>query len=330
MMNTKVFEGVITALSSISHIGETRGINSMLRREKMVMADGSIEEIPVISGNSICGLLRDRGMAHMCRALGYGVEEKENGNIAVKGLSLPAFYFLFSGGSLTKKAGKALDIDAARKLRKVIPLVGIFGGAISNMILPGKHKVGKLIPLCQETAHLLPERFRNDYCVNSIWSMLQQEHYVRKDDEKDEGLRQLIAPETRALLEAKNTEKRKKRENGEDEVDTEIRQHQQMRYFIETFCAGTKFFWDVCLFDTTAIEYEAFMTCLVEFSRMPYIGGKSGTGHGKVDVKFDNWIFIDPRITPNGSAVGMPLGNKYAEHLQKNAEAICDELAKIV
>lgn len=324
-MNTIIFEGKVTALSSISHIGETRGINSMLRREKMVMADGSVEEIPVISGNGMRGLLRDRGMYHLCRSLSYGVNE-DTGEVA--GLSLPAFYFLFSGGSLTKEGGKAWDIDAARKMRNINPLVSIFGGALGNMIMPGKIKIGKLIPLCEETRHLLPERFTNGH--GSIWSMLQQEPYVRKDDEKDEGLRQLIAPEARALLEAKNTEKRLKREKKEDDIDTEIGKHQQMRYYVETFAAGTEFFWDICLDDVTEIEKEAFMTCLVEFARKPYIGGKSGIGHGKVNVKFDNWISIDPRIAPTGNAIDMPLGTKYAEHLQKNAEAIRDELAKIV
>jgi len=324
-MNTIIIEGVVTALSSISHIGETRGINSMLRREKMVMADSTVKEIPVISGNGMRGLLRDRGMFHLCRSIGYGVNE-ETGEVA--GLSLPAFYFLFSGGSLTKEGGKAWDIDAARKMRNLIPLVSVFGGALGNMIMPGKIKIGKLIPLCRETTHLLPERFINGH--GSIWTMLQQEPYVRKDDEKSENLRQLIAPEARALLESKNTEKRRKRENKENDVDTEIGQHQQMRYFVETFAAGTQFFWDICLDDVNEIEKEAFMTCLVEFAKMPYIGGKSAIGHGKVEIKFDNWIKIDPRIAPAGTAVDMPLGTKYHEHLKKNAEIIRNELTRIV
>ena len=75
-MKTLIFEGTVTALTSISHIGETRGINSMLRREKIVGADHEVEEIPIISGNSVRGMLRDRGMLHMCRALGYGVNDE--------------------------------------------------------------------------------------------------------------------------------------------------------------------------------------------------------------------------------------------------------------
>ena len=85
------YEGVVTALSSISHIGETVGVNAKLRREKLVTPNG-IEEVPVISGNSLRGQLRDAGMLYMCRQLGYAT----NGH-QVQGLPLPAFYFRFSG-----------------------------------------------------------------------------------------------------------------------------------------------------------------------------------------------------------------------------------------
>ena len=98
-MQTYVFEGIMTALTSISHIGETYGINAKLRREKIVQLDGSVEEVPVISGNGLRGLLRDRGMLHMLRNLGYGVNA-ETGQIT--GLSLAAFYFLITGGALTE------------------------------------------------------------------------------------------------------------------------------------------------------------------------------------------------------------------------------------
>jgi len=159
-MQTIIWEGTMTALSSISHNGgQSFGINSKLRREKFVQMDGSVEEIPVISGNGLRGLLRDRGMLHMCRALGYGVND-ETGE--VRGLSLAAFYFLFSGGALTSTGSRGIDIDEARKVRALIPLVGVFGGAMGNSIMPGKLKCGKAIPICAETIHLLPESFRGD------------------------------------------------------------------------------------------------------------------------------------------------------------------------
>ena len=106
-MRTHCFEMTVRALSSITHNGgESFGINAKFRREKMVQPDGIVEDVPIVSGNGMRGLLRDRGMLHMCRALGYGLTE--NGSAPV-GLTLQAFHFLFGGGSLTGDGGKAIN-----------------------------------------------------------------------------------------------------------------------------------------------------------------------------------------------------------------------------
>lgn len=317
-MHTYLFEGVVTALTSISHIGDTHGVNAKLRREKFAQPDGSVEEIPVISGNALRGILRDRGMVHMLRCLGYGVNE-ETGE--VNGLSLAAFYFLLSGGALTKTSSRGLDIDEARHWRDLIPLVALFGGAMGNQIMPGKLMCGKVIPICRETAHLLPARFVDGGGDVSIWEYCQEEAYTRRDDEKNENLRQLIAPETRLLLEAKAADQRKKR-GTRDDVAGETGQKQQMRYYVETLAAGTRFFWDIGLDDVSDLEFEAFAVTLAEFGRSPYIGGKSGVGHGKIAVQFDNWLEINPRLAPTGQAVGLPLGARYKAHLEERGDEI--------
>jgi CRISPR type IV-associated protein Csf2 len=307
-MRTYEFQGIMTALSSISHNGgQSFGINQKLRREKFVQPDGSVEEIPTISGNGLRGLLRDRGMLHMCRALGYGVDE-ENG--AVKGMPLNAFYFLFSGGSLTGDGGKAIDIDRARKVRELIPLVGMFGGALGNMILPGKLKIGKAIPIVAETTHLLPERLRPPQ-PRSIWDYLQEEMYTRKDDEKNEHLRTVIAPTTRALLDKARTAKNAK---SKPEPQTDTGQHQQMMYYVETFAAGTPFYWRITIDDASEVEFDAFLCALAEFSRMPYVGGKSSVGLGEVNINFDRWVSIDSRLAA-GVEVSRPAGDAYGTHL---------------
>lgn len=317
MNQTIEWSGVVTALSSIYHGGgQSIGINSKLRREKFVQPDGTVEDVPVISGNGLRGLLRDRGMWHMCRALGYGVNE-ETGE--VKGLSLPAFYFLFSGGALTKGGGTSgIDIDRARELRNLIPLVGIFGGALGNMIMPGKLKVDKMLPICQETRHLLPEPWR-DAEVSSIWEYLQEEMYTRKDDEKHEHLRQLITPEVRGLLEVAATAKRNA--PSQPVVQDDTGQKQQMMYYTETFAAGTQFYWSLVLDDVTGTEFDAFAVCLGEFARLPFVGAKSNVGLGRVSVRFDKWHTVDARLA-TGNQLDTPLGRRYQAHLQEHGEHI--------
>lgn len=323
-MKTIEFSGIVTALSSVSHGGgQSFGINAKLRREKFVQPDGTVEEIPIISGNGMRGLLRDLGMAHMCRNLGYG--EPGNDGRPV-GLSLAAFYFLFSGGALTKTGDRGLDIDRARELRELIPLVGVFGGAMGNQIMPGKLKVDKLIPICAETVHLLPVDVVPD-APQSIWEYLQEEMYTRKDDEKNEHLRQLVDGRVRELIEAEAAAKRNASELPVIQDNTG--QNQQMMYYVETLAAGTQFYWSLVLDDVTDIEFDAFATCLVEFSKRPHIGAKSNVGLGKVAVKFDRWHAIDSRIAATGSEVDAPIGSRYHDHLTQRAADIRAALAEI-
>jgi CRISPR type IV-associated protein Csf2 len=324
-MESYLFEGVMTALSSISHNGgQSFGINSKLRREKLVQTDGTVEEVPLLSGNGMRGMLRDRGMFHMCKALGYGVNEQTG---EVHGLSLPAFYFLFSGGALTSTGGRGLDIDLARRLRTLIPLVSVFGGAVGNQIMPGKLKVGKAMPICAETLHLLPDKYTGPG-VQSIWEYLQEEMYTRKDDEKNEHLRVLMAPDVLQLMDGKHQAEKVRREEGG--AETETGEHQQMRYFVETFAAGTRFYWYLVLDDASLIEFEALVTTLVEFSKLPYVGGKSATGFGKVSISFDGWMKIQPNIQMDGgTALDTPIGTHYSAHLREHAAAIRDELARM-
>ncbi len=327
-MHIYILEGVMTALTSISHIGDTHGINAKLRREKVVQPDGSIEEIPIISGNALRGILRDRGMFHMLKMLGYGVDEQTG---EVRGLSLPAFYFLFSGGALTKDAGRGIDVDEVRQWRTLIPLVSLFGGAMGNKIMPGKAKIGKAIPICLETLHLIPERFVDDTGHQSIWELLQEEAYTRRDDEKNENLRQLIAPDVRLLLEAADAEKRK-RAHLHPDFDTveETGQKQQMRYYVETISAGTRLYWDIVLDDVSDLEFDAFCITLAEFGRFPYIGGKSAVGHGKVAIHFDKWIEIEPRLRPAGKELDFTLGTRYIQHLQEHGQEIREMIDGLV
>ncbi|GIV81700.1 MAG: hypothetical protein KatS3mg051_1166 [Anaerolineae bacterium] len=315
---TVEFTGIVTALSSIHHGGgQSIGINAKLRREKFVQPDGSVEEVPVISGNGIRGLLRDVGMYHMCRMLGYGEPDEEG---KPRGLSLPAYDFLFSGGALTQDASRGLDIDRARQLAQAIPLVGVFGGALGNQIMPGKLKMDKLMPICAETAHLLPPSCYRDMKLLSIWDYLQEEMYTRKDDKKDERRQRLIAPDVRALLEAQALERRQAPVQPVIQEDTG--QKQQMMYYVESFAAGTRFYWSIVLDQVTDLEFDAFAVTLAQFSRTPYIGAKSNVGHGKISVHFDNWHTIDSRVATNGTEVDTPLGRRYQEHLERNGDSI--------
>jgi len=102
----------------------------------------------------------------------------------------------------------------------------------------------------------------------------------------------------------------------------EKRKPQQMMYYTETFAAGTPFYWKLTLEDVNNVEYDAFMTCLAEFSKLPYVGGKSAVGLGEVAIRFDKWLEIDSRLAAAGTEVSRPVGCAYRDHLQARGEEI--------
>jgi hypothetical protein len=103
-----------------------------------------------------------------------------------------------------------------------------------------------------------------------------------------------------------------------------------MMYSVETLSAGTVFFWRVVLEDVTDIEFEAFISTLLEFSKAPNIGGKGAVGHGEISINLDNWVQIDSRITLQGTEVDMKLGSKYINHIKENGDKIRSHLNSMV
>lgn len=300
-------------LSSLSHQEGVEGTTSVLRRERIVGSDGAVTDVPVVSGNAWRGQLRDATMRALVRSLGDPP------------LSLAAFHFLFSGGSLTA-TGPYVDIGFARELRSTIPSVAVFGGAVGNHILRGKLKVGKLYPICRETLHLLhASAIPDGYTPPSIWELVQEESYTRTDDEGREDLRALIDPMQRLVLEADTAARAAKKKAGEPEIAS--RDSQQMRYHVETLAAGTLLSADLVLEDYTPEEFGALVSGLVEWSRDPSIGGKRATGHGRVEARFTDWQTVRPQLVGDGLVVSDD--GAYERHVIGERAAILRLLGRL-
>jgi hypothetical protein len=308
------FKGIARALSAISHLGDTAGGTiSVFRREKMLV-DGRVQEMPVLSGNGFRGLLRDCGMRFMLRELG----EPE--------LSPAAFHFLTSGGALTKDAGRGLDIGQARRLRELIPVVGVFGGACGRQILEGKLQVGKWYPVCQELKSYLPEEYQDlPEAQCSMYDMTDLHSFTRMDDAKSEKWQKYLPGPERALLEAPKVRQAK---DG-TEIAEKPGVAQQMRYSQEVLIAGTRFYLWMNLNDVTELEKAAFASALYEWSRTPFIGGQSRHGCGLIELDLDNWIEVQPLARANGHHIDVSPSDAYTTHLRKSKEAIMTALREI-
>lgn len=304
---------------------------------KVLGPDGDVTEIPRVSGNSIRGQWRDLGAALFLDALGLGE----------RALSVSAFYFLFSGGALSKakaEGAKTLDVGAARALGELLPTVGLFGGGVGTMLLPGKLRVGDALPLCRETAHLVPDAYR-DRCATSIWALRDVAYYSRQDDARGRWAGRFLPEPERRALEAPR--RQAARQHGADlfgaetaaptaapeEIAAERGTAMQMRYGYETLAAGTRFWHHVSVHDATPIELSTLYAVLAEWSRAPALGGKAAVGFGAVRVAYDRWLTLDPRVAVSDAIVpgaeGMTGPEAFTAHCSAHRQDILAALAAL-
>lgn len=144
MSRTHRWDLVLTARSPISHRAETIGTTSTLRRTKVLGPDGVVELVPIVSGNSLRGVLRRIGEELLREVLGYeGL------------LPLPVAHALRNGGAITRTSAEPLTGRRLRELRTLVPHLSVFGAAVGAAPIRGCLRVGHVVPLVEEARPLL-------------------------------------------------------------------------------------------------------------------------------------------------------------------------------
>lgn len=95
------------------------------------------EGVPVVSGNSLRGILRRVGMRDYLE------------RIELKRLNPEAYHQLFTGGVINKST-EWNDVGRRRAFIDVNPLIGVLGAAIGNQTIQGKLKMGGARLRCRE------------------------------------------------------------------------------------------------------------------------------------------------------------------------------------
>lgn len=95
------------------------------------------EMLPMVSGNSIRGMLRRQVMYDYLKRTGIEKLSKSN------------YHMLFTGGILNESTMYE-DLEKRQKLIDLCPMLGVFGAAIGNMTIEGSLSVGLAYPECRE------------------------------------------------------------------------------------------------------------------------------------------------------------------------------------
>lgn len=245
-MSVLRWEGTATAVSSIAHGGQPLGTVTYLRREKFLLPDGRLEEIPVVSGNAVRGILRD-----VAADLWWS-------KVGSPQLTLPVVHALWSGGALAKSTGTPVSGTRLAELRRAVPVVSVFGAAGGGRIIDGCLQVGKLVPICAETAHLVPEHLHGPDPLPGMWDLTQVEYYSRFPDQHAAAA-----------------------DHGDSTADSD--DGTPMRYGVETFLTGTRFHTWFTLTWPTSADTAFFTEVLERYTAAAHVGGMSRIGHGRLD-----------------------------------------------
>jgi len=121
------------------------------------------EMLPMISGNSIRGILRRLVMHDYLVRTGITKLSKSN------------YHMLFTGGILNDSTMYE-DLDKRKQLIDLCPMLGVFGAAIGNMTIEGSMSVGMAYPQCRELGT----------SEKSYWEYLDVIFQTRLDSSKTE------------------------------------------------------------------------------------------------------------------------------------------------
>lgn len=242
---------IYTMTAPVSHIGQTASVGSYFNT--LTTAYG---QIPVITGNSIRGILRDYGAKKLLNTYGKTVDKE-------------VFNVLFSGGNISGATKN--DVERAKKIRENFPLISLFGGGLGTMIMAGNMMSGFLYPICQETENLT--KIESEVSWHELMDEIE---FTRMDDTKDDKKLHFISDI--------NKEK-------EAKASTQMRVSVQYMSAGTQFVQQI-----ILLDSATELEEAVLYSCLEEWFKIHTLGGMSSKGFGFFDAESEEISVINGEI----------------------------------
>lgn len=309
-------EMILRADQPIAHHSETIGNAALAQREGVRQPDGSIVAVPIITGDSMRHGMRESSTYAFLDALGYPE------------LGEPALRLLFNGGASPGSSG-ALKLGDYRELVEMVPTMALFGGNSLNRTLPGRIFADEALLVCEETTHLLPE-WVGEYMAASGQELMSCRAYVeevqrvRMDASLDPGKRKLLSAGAREGVEQRLLRSENSSE-AEDGAAAEKEKSMMMPRRFERIVRGSLFFWRVTATTFDALEEDTLWTAILSFAMNIVVGGKKGTGHGRLSVIHAR----DLELARPSEAVEFALatreqakGRIFRDHVRANADRI--------
>lgn len=319
------YEVLLRAVQPIAHAEGTIGNATLAMRRKVRTRDGEIVSVPIVTGDTMRHQMREA--AAMALLDGLGMLDKP-------ALTEAATRLIFNGGMLTAKgAGSGVKLSEFRALNALLPTLALFGGCANGQLVPGQLEVSDAVPVSEETLSLVPEwMVQRSGSITSAREILDEEQRVRFDSMRDPSKVRLLDPGARDAVERKAIAREEAHDSGSD-ADAMATKSTMLPRTCEVIIPGTLLSWTVTATTYTALEEDTFAVVMGSFLRCPIVGGKRGTGHGRLEPVAGNEI---PIARPAELAQSLDLaalstkrGDIFKAHVRDQADAIRAALAKV-
>jgi CRISPR/Cas system CSM-associated protein Csm3 (group 7 of RAMP superfamily) len=188
MNGVQNFTGTYEAQAPISHgSDEDFGMEIRLRTLEITVRDnGDLyhEDVPVVSGNSLRGQLRDLLAEDLLDRVSEDDEPLE--------VSDTLSNALYAGGSLERSAGPGkINRRLIHDIRETVPPLSLLGTAIGDQLIEGRVDMGQLLPVAMET-----NSYTGRNAEQSVFEFVDETFYTRQDDrvggrQQDEDAQQM-------------------------------------------------------------------------------------------------------------------------------------------
>lgn len=319
------FDILLQAETPIQHGAETFGNVTTAMRRKIRLPGGGWANVAAVSGDAMRHGIRE--------AVAYAFLDAA-GMLNDPALSEGALRLLFAGGMVTGKGdASVVKLDQFREMCELVPPLALLGGCANNRVIPGRLSVDDALLICEETRHLVPQ-WMLDACgdLDSCRSHMELEQRVRMDP--------CLSPEKRKLLTAVSAIDIENRmlmsEAAHDSDDAKAKdatKSTMMPRQYEVIAAGSPFYWTVSATCYSDLELDVFHSAVAAFTARAEVGGKRGTGHGKLRVVQANKVRVErpeEQLHPVNVAYLAPkVGELFRTHVAERKDRIRQLLAEV-
>lgn len=329
MFERKRYEFVLRADTPLAHHQEVFGNAAQVFRKDVMQPDGTFAKVPYITADTMRHGLREAAAYALLDAI--GMLDKAT-------LTEAALRLLFAGGLITGGGAGAVKLDEYREMVALIPSLGLLGGCAMNRAIPGKMFVEDATLICTESEHTAPAwTLAASPPRNSCRSHIEETVRVRMDPSLDPGKRLLLTDGAHHGINQRLLASEAASESG-DAVEKRDTKSTMLPRSFETIKQGSLLSWSVEAVIQSDIENETFQMMIGAFLANAQVGGKRGTGHGRLSVLKVNdgyaareVTLLRPSTSADVSTAALSLrGASVREHYVKNADRIRTMLSTVV